>query len=180
MKCVLISATLFLTQVILAGCAATPPSAAAPLKGLSPGDPLYAYVEAARDDLSRGKVEIITAVMHLDAEQSKLFWPIYQEYEVELFDLGDKRLELIRQFIPARQSGRLDDKKAGELADGYFQFELARLELVKRYHAEIAKALSPLCAAQFTQIEHRMNTVIDLLIASEMPLVQGAAGLTTN
>ena len=40
-----------------------------------------------RDDLSRGKVEIITDVMHLNANEAKVFWPIYQDYETELFAL---------------------------------------------------------------------------------------------
>lgn len=162
--------------LLAAGCASRPPAAKAPLKGLSPDDPVYGYVTAMRDDLSRGKVQIITQVMNLSAEEDKVFWPIYQDYETELFALGDLRLESIRQFVNAQQAHKLDDKMAVGLADAYFRFEASRLELVKKYHAEIAKSLSPIRAAQFTQIEHRVGTVVDLLIASELPLVQAAGG----
>jgi len=160
------------------GCAskATDTSSSMPLKSLSKNDPVYGYVEAMRKDLSRGKVEIITDVMRLNSEESKVFWPIYQDYESELFDLGDKRLELIRQFGADYQAHSLDDTKAITLADGFFQFEAAQLDLLKKYHAIIAKELSPLHAAQFLQIEHRVGTVTDLLIASEVPLIDNKSG----
>ena len=35
-----------------------------------------------------------------------------------------------------------------------------------------AKLLSPVRAAQFAQIEHRVGTVIDLVIAAHLPLIQ--------
>jgi hypothetical protein len=44
------------------------------------------------------------------------------------------------------------------------------LDLMQSAHGRIAKEVSPLRAAQFLQIEHRTNTVIDLVIASELPL----------
>ena len=56
---------------------------------MSKSDAVNKYVEAMRQDLSRGKVEIINRVMQLSAAESKVFWPIYQEYESELFELGE-------------------------------------------------------------------------------------------
>src|SRR5215207_1656158 len=126
---------LTLTLLVLAvGCASQPPAAQPPLKTLAPDDPVRVYVDAMRDDLSRGKVDTITQVMNLSAAESKVFWPIYQDYETELFVLGDQRLELIRQFIAWQQSAAPDDKRASELADGYFRLEAARLDLTKKYH----------------------------------------------
>ena len=110
--------------------------------------------------------------MRLNAEEAKVFWPLYQEYETELFNLGDQRLEIIRQFAQAQQSGQFDNKRAAELMDGYFRHEADRLELLRKYAATISKELSPFRAAQFAQIEHRVSTVIDLIIASELPLVR--------
>jgi len=53
-----------------------PPTAAA-----RQSDPVYSYVDAIRSDLSDGKVQIITHVMRLTPEESKVFWPIYHDYE---------------------------------------------------------------------------------------------------
>jgi hypothetical protein len=134
-------------------------------------DAVDAYVHSLRAGLSHGKVQIITDVMHLKTAEGATFWPIYQDYESDLFDLGDQRVELIRRFAAAQRAGKLSQDEASSLADGYFDFEARRVALLKKYHAIIAKELSPIRAAQFTQIEHRLGTVVDLTIAAEIPLI---------
>lgn len=139
-------------------------------------DPVYAYVDAIRSDLSDGKVQIINRIMRLTPEESKTFWPIYHDYEDELFALGDQRVEMTRQFVTAFSGNTLDDPKATKLADDWFNFETQRLDLLKKYHKQITDQLSPIRAAQFVQIENRVGNVVDLIIASELPLVRGNAG----
>ena len=134
-------------------------------------DTVYAYIDSARHDLSDGKVSIINRVMRLSPEESAKFWPIYHDYEEELFALGDQRVELTRTFVNAQSTQSFDNDRAAALAKGWFGIETQRLELLKKYHARIAAELSPIRAVQFTQIEHRVDTVIDLMIASELPLV---------
>lgn len=132
-----------------------------------------AYLAQMRGELSRGKVKLINDVMRLNADESAKFWPIYEEYESDLFELGDKRVELIKRFAASQSAGKLSDAEASTLADGYFDFESKRVELTKKYYDEIAKELSPVRAAQFTQIEHRVGTVVDLMIAADVPLIRG-------
>jgi hypothetical protein len=135
-------------------------------------DAVDAYVHALRADLSRGKVDIINEVMRLTPAESAKFWPVYQEYESELFELGEKRVELIRRFAAVQAKGNISQDEASTLADGYFDFEGQRVALVKKYYGILAQELSPVRAAQFTQIEHRVGTVVDLMIASEVPLIR--------
>jgi hypothetical protein len=160
------------------------PAAPAPtaLQSKSPGTPgtpaarradrVYAYVDSARHDLSDGKVTIINRVMQLSPEESAKFWPIYHDYEEELFALGDKRVEMTRAFVNAQSTQSFDNDRAAALAKDWFETESQQLELLKKYHDKIAAELSPVRAVQFTQIEHRVDTVIDLMIASELPLVR--------
>jgi hypothetical protein len=168
-----------LCGLVLLGCEANQKDKDQAKGTLSPqarkSDPVYAYVDAVRNDLSDGKVQIINQVMRLTPEESKVFWPIYHDYEEELFDLGDQRVEVTRNFVKAQSGKAMDDKQATALADGYFKFETDRLELLKKYHKRISEELSPVRAAQFTQIEHRVGTVVDLVLASELPLVKNKA-----
>jgi hypothetical protein len=155
---------------------ATKTEAVAASKMLTPAaraaDPVYAYVDDVRADLSNGKARIINKVMRLSPEESAKFWPIYQEYEEELFALGDQRVEMTRALVNAEYTRSLDDAKAASLTDQWFDFESKRLELVRKHQKRVASELSPLRAAQFTQLEHRFATVVDLMLASELPLVQ--------
>jgi hypothetical protein len=108
--------------------------------------------------------------MKLSDEEAEVFWPLYYEYELELFDIGDRRVELIERFISVHQAKVLEDLEAREMAAEWLKQGTDRLGLLKKYHELIANELSQLHAIQFLQIEHRVNTVIDLMIASELPL----------
>jgi hypothetical protein len=173
LSCLALTALLF-------GCAAqsapqASPAAAQPAVHHLSRDPMIdAYVGSMRADLSQGKIQVINTVMNFSGEEAKTFWPIYEDYESELFNLGDQRIELIRRFGAAQRSGKMEASQASELGDGYFKFEEQRLELLKKYHGMISKELSPVRAAQFIQIEHRFGTIIDLAIAAELPLIQSA------
>jgi hypothetical protein len=136
------------------------------------GDPVYSYVDEARRDLSDGKVNAINQVMRLSRDESAKFWPIYHDYEDELFSLGDKRVEMTRSFLKAQTSQSMDNDHAAALAKDWFDAESEQLALLKKYYDKIATELSPVRAAQFAQIEHRFDTVIDLVIASELPFVR--------
>jgi hypothetical protein len=135
-----------------------------------PADPVQAYVNAVRVELSAGKVNLINDVMKMSAKEAAAFWPLYHQYEVELFEIGDRRLELIERLVSAHRAESLDDSEAKAMASDYFKLSTARMELFRKYHDLIATDLSPIRAIQFVQVEHRVNTVIDIMIASELPL----------
>jgi hypothetical protein len=80
---------------------------------------------------------------------------------------------MTRQFLKGQLNQTFDDPAAAALTKEWFDVESERLKLLQRYHDRIAAELSPVRAVQFTQIEHRMGTIVDLIIASELPLVRG-------
>jgi uncharacterized protein YbaA (DUF1428 family) len=134
------------------------------------------YVEALRSDVKSGKVEIYSRVMQLNASEAKVFWPIYQQYETELFALGDRRLALIKKFADGYSKQTLDDPTAKTLTKEWFGLQEDRLKLWKKYQKRIEKSLTATRAAQFLQIESRINALIDLMIASEIPLIDPTRG----
>jgi hypothetical protein len=156
-----------ITKLVLLVCLSTLPIGWAQM---SNRDKIYNYIDAVRNDLIDGKIGLILGVMELSDEEAKVFWPLYFDYEYELFDIGDRRVELIERFITAHRANVLDDLEAKKMAAEWFKQETDRLGLLKKYHELIANKLSVLHAIQFLQIEHRVNTVIDLMIASELPL----------
>ena len=134
-------------------------------------DNVQAYVAAMRADLARGKVQTISAVMKLTTDEGRVFWPIYHDYETEQLELGAQRGAWLEKYRDAAELQRINDGQAKELAESYFKFEQQRLDLLKKYHEIRSREVSPVCAAQFTQAEHRIATLSDLLIASETPMI---------
>ena len=129
-----------------------------------------AYVELLRSDVKADKVAIITEVMQLSDDEGPVFWRTYREYEFEFSKLGDERLALIKDFAAHFES--MTDEKARELAEQSFKLEGKRTKLKKKYFKQLAKALSPITAAKFFQLENQLNMLIDLQVASALPLIQ--------
>ena len=129
-----------------------------------------AYVGLLRQDVQKQKVAIISQLMDLSPEQAAAFWPIYNEYAKELSALGDLRVQGIKEY--AANYNSLSDEKAAELANMRFQYEEKLLALKKKYFEKFSKALRPKLAARFFQIENQLLDVIDLQVASSLPIVQ--------
>jgi anion-transporting ArsA/GET3 family ATPase len=129
-----------------------------------------AYLELLKSDLGTQKVAIITEGMELTDAQSAVFWPIYRKYDAELRILNDNRLAVIKDY--AKNFEQMTEAKAEELTNQTFAFFEGRIKLQKKYYKEFSKALAPILAAKYMQIERSINTLMDFQIMSQIPLVK--------
>lgn len=139
---------------------------------LTAGASLYsqeAYSELLKADLKAEKVAIITENMELTDAQSQVFWPIYRKYDAELTVFNDQRFALIKDY--AENYEKMTDAKADTMSKQVFSLLGKRLKLQEKYYKEFAKALNPVLAAKFMQIERQINAIVDLQISSEIPLI---------
>jgi Spy/CpxP family protein refolding chaperone len=141
------------------------------VRGAAVDDNIYNYLQLMRSDLNSFKVELVNSIMKLSTEDAKKFWPIYRDYEHELGQQSVRRAEMIAEFVQSHQEGRFDNAQAKDMAKSWFASQQARLDLLKKYHGKIEKALTSIQAGQFLQIENQIGLFIDLMIASEMPKV---------
>jgi len=137
---------------------------------VSYGGGLDAYIELLKSDMRTEKVAVITEALQLTSEESSAFWPIHREYELELSKIVDDRIELIKDY--AQHYDNLTNEKAKELAKTVFELEKRRTKLKKKYFKKFEKAVSAVVAAKFIQIENQINLLVDLQIASELPLIK--------
>ena len=129
-----------------------------------------AYIELLRSDVKTRKVAIITKVMQFTDEEANAFWPVHREYEFELTKLGDGKLELIKDY--AQNYETMTDEKAEELIKGVFKLEGKRTKLKKKYFKKFDKVLPSKTVAKFFQLENQILLLIDLQIASQLPLIK--------
>jgi len=127
-------------------------------------------IELMRSDLRTQKKAIITQAMHLSEEQADKFWPVYSEYEAGLTKLNDQRVQLIQDYAASYNS--MTDKSAKDLIARSFKLQEARTSLLKKYVSKMGKAVDVKSAARWAQVEHAVDSAIDLQIASELPLLQ--------
>jgi hypothetical protein len=130
---------------------------------------LQEYVELLRGDIRQQKAEIMGAVMQLNIDQAAKFWPIYSEYDAELTKLNNLRVANIQEY--ARSYDNMTDAKADELIQKAFDYRKQRAELVAKYYGRVKEALGSIQAARFLQVEDQLLMLIDLQIASSLPIV---------
>lgn len=133
-----------------------------------------AYFEEFRADFNGEKVRNLNEVMKLSVEEADKFWPIYRSYQQELAPVSDRKLALIREFLTYRKAGTLTEDRSKDLTAKWLQNAQDRLDLWKKYSEQISTSVSPTRGAQFLQVENQMALLVDVSIASEMPMVGSA------
>ena len=128
------------------------------------------YVNLLRQDVKSQKVAIISQMMQFTPEQAAVFWPVYTEYDRELTKLGDEKLALIRDY--AEHYDRITDQKADELVHRALDLEAGRTTLKRNYYKRFQDVMSARAAAKLLQVENQLLMVIDLQIASSLPVLE--------
>jgi hypothetical protein len=127
------------------------------------------YLNLLRVDLRAAKAEIVTNALELTPGELERFWPIYREYDAALVRLNEERVATLRDF--AAHYASIDDAQAKDLTRRSLDFQRKRLDLLEKYYERVARAFNPATAARFLQLEHQLLTLVDVQIASELPLV---------
>jgi hypothetical protein len=142
---------------------------------------LDSYIETLRADFRADKVALITQAMQFNDPDSKIFWPVYRKYQADVTNVNDQRVALIKSY--SDKFATMTDADAKAMITQSLDFESRRIDVKKKYAKEFQKAgLSSLTVAKFLQLEHRLDLLVDIQIASELPslLIKPAGQSTAN
>jgi len=127
-------------------------------------------IQLMRSDVQANKNTIIAHTMQFTDAESSAFWPIYRDYARDQQVIGDKRLQVIKDYAKSYDS--MDDAKANDLMQRMINIENETSNLRKDYWPKFEKALGAKRAAKFYQVDNRLTLIINVQLASEIPLVQ--------
>ena len=144
--------------------------AQAPVHSTTQDQNIDTYVELLRQDIKSQKVAVISVMMNMVPEEASAFWLVYKEYDQELTVLVNDKLALIKDYADHYSS--LSDEKATELASKVLDMEEKRTALKRKYLEEFGKVLPGKAAARFLQIENQLLMLLDLQVASNLPIVR--------
>jgi hypothetical protein len=127
-------------------------------------------IKLLRKDLRSEKKQLIATHLKLtDAEAAK-FWPLYDQYSAEMAKLGDQKYALIKEY--AQNFGSLTDEQAQSLTKPSLGLDEAIAQLRIKFVPIINSVLLGTKTATFFQLDRRITGLIDLQVASQIPLVQ--------
>jgi len=128
-------------------------------------------IELMRQDIRSHKKQLIAQNLKLtDAEATK-FWPVYDKYVAELVKINDKKFATIQTY--ADQYATVTDAQALDFAKQWTAYDTQIAALRQKYVPIIAEVLSGRNTATFIQLDRRITMMVEMQVASKMPLVQG-------
>ncbi len=127
-------------------------------------------LQLLRKDLRLQKKQIVAANVALTEVEAQKFWPIYDQYATELAKITDTKISLIKEY--AANYATLTDDQAQSIMERWTAADDAVVQLRIKYISILQKVLPGKKAALFFQVDRRIGTLIDLQLASEIPLVE--------
>jgi Spy/CpxP family protein refolding chaperone len=127
-------------------------------------------IQLMRKDIRSQRKQIIAANMKLTDAEAEKFWPVYEQYVSELVKINGAKYELIKQFV--QSGGSLSDAQAENAVKQWVDIDQSVAGLRMKYIPTFHKVLSPKNTALFYQLDRRVQLIIDLQLASSLPLIE--------
>jgi hypothetical protein len=127
-------------------------------------------IELLRKDIRSQKKQIIAANMPLTDVEAQKFWPVYDQFTAEVVKINNDKYALIQEY--AQNYGSMTDAQADSWATRMLKVDADITALRQRYWSSFRKVLPAKKAALYEQVERRAQMLIDVQLASQIPLLQ--------
>ncbi|HEX3102152.1 MAG TPA: hypothetical protein VHQ01_10185 [Pyrinomonadaceae bacterium] len=122
-----------------------------------------------RSDVRSAKKQLLALNLTLTDVEATKFWPIYDKYAAEQTKLYDTRVTLIKEY--ADNYDTLTNATAASLNQRSIALDQALANLRAKYLPMVAAVLPGKKSALFFQLDKRMSLLIDLKLASAIPVI---------
>lgn len=126
-------------------------------------------IQLLRSDVQADKNQIIAHTMAFTDAESSAFWPVYRDFARDQQAIGDERVKLIKDY--AQDYDKIDDAKAKDMAQRLLNIEAKMVNVRQEYWPKFEKALGAKRAAKFYQVDSRLSLIVNMQLASAIPLV---------
>jgi hypothetical protein len=127
-------------------------------------------IELLRQDIRSKKKQLIAANLKLTDSEATKFWPVYDQFTAELVKINDDKYALIKEYAGAW--GTMTDAQAESLTKRALAVDEQVSQLRIRYLPLFQKVVPGKTVATFFQLDRRIQSMIDLQLAAQLPLVQ--------
>ncbi len=126
-------------------------------------------LDLMRRDLKSEKKQILAMNVSFTADEATKFWPVYDAYAQDMSTHYDQFYALIKDYAAHQQT--LTDSQAVALIKRWNDIQIDLAKTREKYIPLVEKVIPGRKAALFFQIDRRLYALMDLQIASEIPLV---------
>jgi hypothetical protein len=129
----------------------------------------WTELQQLQADLKADRQAVVAANLPLTEGEARAFWPVYKEYRGGAEKIGERLAGLITAY--ADNFSTMTDTKAEAFLNELLAIDRDRVRLREKYLPRIRAVLPAVKAARFFQIENKLDAVVSVALASEIPLV---------
>ena len=127
-------------------------------------------MQIVRDKVQTDKKLFVAEAMDLTESEAKAFWPVYDNYQRDLFKLNDRAMMMIRNYATNYHS--MTNEMAKKLTDEFLAIQAEQQNLRVSYLPQFRKALSDIKVARYYQLENKVGAVVNYELAASIPLMK--------
>jgi hypothetical protein len=159
----------FLSLFALAIAFTAPSSMAVAQRETSTGYDVEKDIALLRRNLRSEKKKLIAANLPLTETEATKFWPVYDQYALDMSKHNDAFYALIKEYAANQKT--LTDAQATDMLKRWAAIQLDIANTRQKYIPLVEKVIPGRKAAHFFQIDRRLYALMDIQIAQEIPLV---------
>ncbi len=129
-----------------------------------------ANIQLMRQDVRSQRKQIVAANMPLTETEATQFWPVYDRYIAETIKVNDVRFDIIKEYAKNYQT--VTDEQADSFIKRWLALDQDNTQLRLKFIPEFEKVISHKKTALFFQIDRRVSMMIELQLASQVPLLK--------
>ena len=129
----------------------------------------WTEIQQLQADLKADRQAVVAANLPLTEGEARAFWPVYKEYRGGVEKIGERLAGLIDAY--AANFETMTETKAEAFFNEQLAIDRDRLTLRQKYMPRVRAVLPATKAARFFQIENRLDALVNMALASEIPLV---------
>lgn len=122
-----------------------------------------------RRDLRAEKKQLIALNVSLTETEATKFWPVYDEYTGEMAKINDEFYSVIKEYAANQKT--LTDAQASSMINHWADIQVRQAQTRQKYIPIFEKVIPARKAALFFQVDRRLYALMDLQVASQIPLV---------
>jgi len=127
-------------------------------------------IQLLRQDIRSKKKQLVAANLNLTETEATKFWPAYDQYTADFAKINDEKVALVKEY--ADSWGKMSDDQALSLTNRALAVEKNASDLRIRYVPIFGKVIPGTKVTTFFQLDRRIQTLIDIQLSSQLPLVQ--------
>lgn len=116
---------------------------------------LFAQPGKYRERIKALKIAYITEKLNLSSKQAEQFWPVYNEYEAEMWKTRKGFIDKYRSDNPGS-----DPKSAHQYIEANLDFQEKIIDLKKKYKDKFLEVISAQQVAELYEAEHGFKQML--------------------